>query len=290
MGHRSMVVAMNITMTIDPVASSLHIGVRAALDYPPGHVARLVARVIEDRLRELEPARPSSQPPRPAAAGPDCRQPHRGTREAGNRDGDQRHPSASAADARPGCHSPAGRRPVRAGPRTDPSWDDDAHLDTVIDELVDPVPAHPARRNPTGFASGPACRCERNDHLISAAAPARAPRLLSPDRTPAPRGHRLRRSGPVAVPATAERFHFLVSAPNSATPSRTTGSQKLTVNIDRQLIDQAKDAFWLARGEYRTFSGWVEAALRRHIDATKEAPVSTSSPSAPAAHCRPVAH
>jgi hypothetical protein len=69
-------------------------------------------------------------------------------------------------------------------------------------------------------------------------------------------------------PATAETVPFPVSAPNPETPSR---SQKLTVNIDRQLIDQAKDAFWLARGEYRTFSAWVEAALRRHIDATKEA-------------------
>lgn len=43
----------------------------------------------------------------------------------------------------------------------------------------------------------------------------------------------------------------------------------MTVNISRDLIDQAKDAFWLAHGEYRTFSAWVEHALRRHIDATK---------------------
>lgn len=46
-------------------------------------------------------------------------------------------------------------------------------------------------------------------------------------------------------------------------------SQKMTVNLDRLLIDQAKDAFWLARSDYRTFSAWVEDALRRHIDTTK---------------------
>lgn len=45
----------------------------------------------------------------------------------------------------------------------------------------------------------------------------------------------------------------------------------MTVNISHHVIDQAKDAFWLARGEYRTFSAWVEDALRRHIDATKTA-------------------
>jgi hypothetical protein len=48
-------------------------------------------------------------------------------------------------------------------------------------------------------------------------------------------------------------------------------SQKMTVNVSRDLIGQAKDAFWLARGEYRTFSAWIEDALRRHIDATKTA-------------------
>lgn len=57
-----------------------------------------------------------------------------------------------------------------------------------------------------------------------------------------------------------------------AIPAKPTGStQKMTVNISRDLIDEAKDAFWLAHGEYRTFSAWVEHALRRHIDATKTA-------------------
>jgi hypothetical protein len=52
---------------------------------------------------------------------------------------------------------------------------------------------------------------------------------------------------------------------------KSAASQKMTVNVSRDLVDQAKDAFWLARGEYRTFSAWVEDALRRHIDATKAA-------------------
>ena len=48
-------------------------------------------------------------------------------------------------------------------------------------------------------------------------------------------------------------------------------TQKMTVNISPDLINQAKDAYWLAHSEYRTFSSWVEDALRRHIDATKTA-------------------
>jgi hypothetical protein len=50
-----------------------------------------------------------------------------------------------------------------------------------------------------------------------------------------------------------------------------TRNQKMTVNISSEVVDRAKDAFWLARGEYRTFSSWVEDALRRHIDATRVA-------------------
>lgn len=45
----------------------------------------------------------------------------------------------------------------------------------------------------------------------------------------------------------------------------------MTVNVSSELIGEAKDAFWLARGEYQTFSGWVAEAIRRHIDATKTA-------------------
>jgi hypothetical protein len=65
-----------------------------------------------------------------------------------------------------------------------------------------------------------------------------------------------------ATPATVTK-----PAVNPGNPA----SQKMTVNVSRDLIGQAKDAFWLARGEYRTFSAWIEDALRRHIDATKTA-------------------
>lgn len=51
-----------------------------------------------------------------------------------------------------------------------------------------------------------------------------------------------------------------------ATPAR-----KMTVTVSADLAEQAKDAFWMARAEYRTFSAWVEDALRRHIDATRHA-------------------
>lgn len=63
------------------------------------------------------------------------------------------------------------------------------------------------------------------------------------------------------------------TAPNPATPETDPfpgqGSQKLTVNVPRDLVGQAKDAYWLARGEYRTFSAWVEAALVEQIERTK---------------------
>lgn len=75
------------------------------------------------------------------------------------------------------------------------------------------------------------------------------------------------------IPATPA-IPTTVATPTTVTKPATlepATSQKMTVNVSRDLIDQAKDAFWLARGEYRTFSAWVEDALRRHIDATKAA-------------------
>ena len=73
-----------------------------------------------------------------------------------------------------------------------------------------------------------------------------------------------------ATPATPATVATPTTVAKPATLEPAT-SQKMTVNVSRDLIDQAKDAFWLARGEYRTFSAWVEDALRRHIDATKAA-------------------
>lgn len=74
-----------------------------------------------------------------------------------------------------------------------------------------------------------------------------------------------------ATPATPTTAETPATVTKTATLEKPAASQKMTVNVSRDLIDQAKDAFWLARGEYRTFSAWVEDALRRHIDATKAA-------------------
>lgn len=45
----------------------------------------------------------------------------------------------------------------------------------------------------------------------------------------------------------------------------------MTVNIDSALQEAAKNAFWLDHADYRTFSAWVEDALRAKIAATKTA-------------------
>jgi len=80
---------------------------------------------------------------------------------------------------------------------------------------------------------------------------------------------------PPAAPATPETPPppaMVTMAAKPAMPETAAGAnQKMTINISKDIADQAKDAFWLARGEYRTFSAWVEDALRRHIDATKAA-------------------
>ncbi|MCW2899052.1 MAG: hypothetical protein JWO67_1317 [Streptosporangiaceae bacterium] len=55
-----------------------------------------------------------------------------------------------------------------------------------------------------------------------------------------------------------------VSAPAPA-PSR---NQKMTINIPGELVDQAKDAFWLDHRDYRSFSAWVSEALRQQIAQT----------------------
>lgn len=71
------------------------------------------------------------------------------------------------------------------------------------------------------------------------------------------------------TPTTAETPPTVPLPGKPARPAAT--SQKMTVNISRDLAEQAKDTFWLARGDYRTFSAWIEDALRRHIEATKHA-------------------
>jgi hypothetical protein len=40
----------------------------------------------------------------------------------------------------------------------------------------------------------------------------------------------------------------------------------MTINIPADLVNQAKDAFWLDHRDYRSFSAWVSEALRRQIE------------------------
>ncbi len=69
---------------------------------------------------------------------------------------------------------------------------------------------------------------------------------------------------PPAMPTTPATD---TTGPIPARPRR----QKMTVNVSSDLVDQAKDAFWVARGEYRSFAAWIEEALRRQIEATQAA-------------------
>jgi Arc/MetJ-type ribon-helix-helix transcriptional regulator len=62
-----------------------------------------------------------------------------------------------------------------------------------------------------------------------------------------------------------------VDQPAASKPQASGRPKKMTVNLDNQLQEDAKDAFWLARGQYRTFSAFVEEALRRHIRDTMDA-------------------
>ena len=43
----------------------------------------------------------------------------------------------------------------------------------------------------------------------------------------------------------------------------------MTVNLDSDLQEQAKDAYWQVRGDYRTFSDWVAEAIAEKIEETK---------------------
>jgi hypothetical protein len=42
----------------------------------------------------------------------------------------------------------------------------------------------------------------------------------------------------------------------------------MTINIPAELVNQAKDAFWLDHRDYRSFSAWVSEALRQQIEQT----------------------
>lgn len=51
-------------------------------------------------------------------------------------------------------------------------------------------------------------------------------------------------------------------------PASTPRSQKMTINVPAELVDEAKNAFWVDRGAYRSFSSWVAEALQRQIQET----------------------
>jgi hypothetical protein len=42
----------------------------------------------------------------------------------------------------------------------------------------------------------------------------------------------------------------------------------MTINIPTDLVNQAKDAYWMDRLDYRSFSAWVSEALQRQIEQT----------------------
>lgn len=48
-------------------------------------------------------------------------------------------------------------------------------------------------------------------------------------------------------------------------PPPPASSAKVTLNLPTDLIDDAKDAYWVERDDYPNFSGWVAAALERRI-------------------------
>ena len=46
-------------------------------------------------------------------------------------------------------------------------------------------------------------------------------------------------------------------------------SQKMTINVNTELVDDAKNAFWMDRREYQSFSEWVSEAIQNQVELTK---------------------
>jgi hypothetical protein len=44
----------------------------------------------------------------------------------------------------------------------------------------------------------------------------------------------------------------------------------MTINVPAALVDEAKNAFWVDRDSYRSFSSWVAEALHRQIEQTMQ--------------------
>lgn len=96
---------------------------------------------------------------------------------------------------------------------------------------------------------------------LSPAIPAREETV--PNRPPAQPGRPRFTDSESTSPSPAERVS---TVPESADHPRT---KKVTLNISPSLLEEAKDAFWVDLGEYRSFSEWVAHALREHIESTK---------------------
>lgn len=101
---------------------------------------------------------------------------------------------------------------------------------------------HPAIPEP---AASPEPHAEPQDTEPPAPTP-------SPDSDPGP-----------TIEVTRETESLLDSAKPSAR------SKKMTVNIAGDLEADAKNAYWVERDEYRTFSDWVAEAISRHVEETK---------------------
>lgn len=70
-----------------------------------------------------------------------------------------------------------------------------------------------------------------------------------------------RQGPPTQLPLTDRRQE-------PAEPEPSSRSEKMTINIPAALINEAKDAYWVDRGSYRTFSEWIAEALQRQIQDT----------------------
>lgn len=83
------------------------------------------------------------------------------------------------------------------------------------------------------------------------------------------------------LPATVETEPLPATVPAVTSGDEAPRRAKMTINIDAELQEAAKDAFWLDHGGYRTFSSWVEDALRAKIEAAKAAHGVTEIPPRP---------
>lgn len=82
-----------------------------------------------------------------------------------------------------------------------------------------------------------------------------------------------------AIPATAPRT--LAPAPQPAARPAPPRNVKMTINVPAELVDEAKNAFWVERGSYRSFSSWIAEALQRQIAETMTRHDLTALPARP---------